>query len=149
MNRLRELIRFYEVVAWLETDGIVTVAVECLPQYDPNNGALSAVAKCQVGGICQWALPLLHLDLDREGVQPKNTLAGLILALFRFGEPHRCRVRTPGRATDDPTVWMTGGKAGLNIAIALFALRLSARLASCQGHGRPPSNRSTQPLFQN
>ncbi len=36
-----------------ETDGIVTVAVECLPMYDAANGIVSAVAKCGVNSICQ------------------------------------------------------------------------------------------------
>jgi hypothetical protein len=36
-----------------ETDGIVTVSVECLPMWDEANGIVSAVAKCQVDGICQ------------------------------------------------------------------------------------------------
>jgi hypothetical protein len=36
-----------------ETDGIVTVAVECLPMYDSTNGIVSAVAKCGVDSICQ------------------------------------------------------------------------------------------------
>lgn len=36
-----------------ETDGIVTVAVECLPMYDSSNGIISAVAKCGVDSICQ------------------------------------------------------------------------------------------------
>ena len=36
-----------------ETDGIVTVAVECLPMYDSTNGIISAVAKCGVDSICQ------------------------------------------------------------------------------------------------
>ena len=36
-----------------ETDGIVTVAVECLPMYDNTNGIVSAVAKCGVDNICQ------------------------------------------------------------------------------------------------
>jgi hypothetical protein len=36
-----------------ETDGIVTVAVECLPMYEATNGIVSAVAKCNVDGICQ------------------------------------------------------------------------------------------------
>ena len=35
-----------------ETDGIVTVAVECLPMYDATNGIISAVAKCGVDAIC-------------------------------------------------------------------------------------------------
>ena len=36
-----------------ETDGIVTVAVECLPMYDSTNGIISAVAQCGVDSICQ------------------------------------------------------------------------------------------------
>jgi len=36
-----------------ETDGIVTVAVECLPMYDTTNGIVQAVAKCNVDNICQ------------------------------------------------------------------------------------------------
>ena len=36
-----------------ETDGIVTVAVECLPMWDATNGIVSAVAKCGVDNICQ------------------------------------------------------------------------------------------------
>jgi hypothetical protein len=36
-----------------ETDGIVTVAVECLPMWDATNGIVSAVAKCGVDSICQ------------------------------------------------------------------------------------------------
>lgn len=36
-----------------ETDGIVTVAVDCLPKWDASNGIVSAVAKCGVVGICQ------------------------------------------------------------------------------------------------
>jgi hypothetical protein len=36
-----------------ETDGIVTVAVDCLPMWDATNGIVSAVAKCGVDGICQ------------------------------------------------------------------------------------------------
>jgi hypothetical protein len=36
-----------------ETDGIVTVSVECLPMWDETNGVVSAVAKCGVDGICQ------------------------------------------------------------------------------------------------
>jgi hypothetical protein len=36
-----------------ETDGIVTVSVECLPMYDATNGIVSAVAKCGVDNICQ------------------------------------------------------------------------------------------------
>jgi hypothetical protein len=36
-----------------ETDGIVTVSVECLPMFDAANGIVSAVAKCGVDNICQ------------------------------------------------------------------------------------------------
>src|SRR5579885_2874135 len=36
-----------------ETDGIVTVSVDCLPMWDETNGIVSAVAKCNVDGICQ------------------------------------------------------------------------------------------------
>jgi hypothetical protein len=36
-----------------ETDGIVTVSVECLPMWDETNGIVSAVAKCGVDGIAQ------------------------------------------------------------------------------------------------
>lgn len=36
-----------------ETDGILTVGVDCLPMYHPTNGVISAVAKCNVDGICQ------------------------------------------------------------------------------------------------
>jgi hypothetical protein len=36
-----------------ETDGIVTVSVECLPMWDEADGIVSAVAKCGVDGICQ------------------------------------------------------------------------------------------------
>jgi len=36
-----------------ETDGIVTVSVECLPMYDSSNGIVSAVAKCNVDNIGQ------------------------------------------------------------------------------------------------
>jgi hypothetical protein len=36
-----------------ETDGIVTVAVECLPMWDATNGIVSAVARCGVDSICQ------------------------------------------------------------------------------------------------
>jgi hypothetical protein len=36
-----------------ETDGIVTVSVECLPMWDATNGIVSAVAKCNVDGISQ------------------------------------------------------------------------------------------------
>jgi hypothetical protein len=35
----------------IDTDGRVTVSVECLPIYDA--GIVSAVAKCGVDGICQ------------------------------------------------------------------------------------------------
>jgi len=36
-----------------ETDGIVTVAVECLPMWDSTNGIVSAIAKCGVDAIGQ------------------------------------------------------------------------------------------------
>jgi hypothetical protein len=36
-----------------ETDGIVTIAVDCLPMWHATNGIVSAVAKCGVDGICQ------------------------------------------------------------------------------------------------
>jgi hypothetical protein len=36
-----------------DTDGLVTVSVECQPQYDETNGVVSAVAKCNTDGICQ------------------------------------------------------------------------------------------------
>ena len=36
-----------------DTDGLVTVAVECQPQYDQTNGVVSAVAQCNTDGICQ------------------------------------------------------------------------------------------------
>lgn len=36
-----------------DTDGLVTLAVECVPLYDAVNGVVSAVAKCGVDGICQ------------------------------------------------------------------------------------------------
>jgi len=36
-----------------ETDGIVTVSVECTPLYESSNGVISAVAKCGVDGIAQ------------------------------------------------------------------------------------------------
>jgi hypothetical protein len=32
---------------------IVTVAVDCTPIYDSTNGIITAVAKCNVGAICQ------------------------------------------------------------------------------------------------
>jgi hypothetical protein len=35
-----------------ETDGIVTVAVECTPMYHSSNAVISAVAKCLVDDIC-------------------------------------------------------------------------------------------------
>ena len=35
-----------------ETDGIVTVAVECTPMYYSSNAVISAVAKCLVDDIC-------------------------------------------------------------------------------------------------
>ena len=36
-----------------ETDGIVTVAVDCLPMWDATNGIVSAVAKCGIDQIGQ------------------------------------------------------------------------------------------------
>jgi hypothetical protein len=36
-----------------DTDGLVTVSVECQPQYDETNGVVSAVAQCNTDGICQ------------------------------------------------------------------------------------------------
>ena len=36
-----------------ETDGIVTVAAECLPMYDSSNGIVPALAKCDVDNIGQ------------------------------------------------------------------------------------------------
>ncbi len=36
-----------------ETDGLVTVSVECQPQYDSVNGVISAVAQCNTDGIAQ------------------------------------------------------------------------------------------------
>jgi hypothetical protein len=36
-----------------ETDGLVTVSVECQPQYDSTNGVISAVAQCNTDGIAQ------------------------------------------------------------------------------------------------
>jgi hypothetical protein len=36
-----------------DADGIVTVSVDCLPQYHAVNGILSAAAKCTVDEICQ------------------------------------------------------------------------------------------------
>jgi hypothetical protein len=35
-----------------ETEGLVTVAVECLPMYDAVTGIISAVAKCNTDAIC-------------------------------------------------------------------------------------------------
>ena len=43
----------YSAVELGETDGILTVAVDCLPLYDSTNGIVAAVAKCGVDGICQ------------------------------------------------------------------------------------------------
>lgn len=43
----------FSVVEIGETDGILTVSVECTPLYDATNGVLSAVAKCAVQGICE------------------------------------------------------------------------------------------------
>jgi hypothetical protein len=36
-----------------ETEGLVTVSVDCLPMWDETNGIVSAVAQCSVDGICQ------------------------------------------------------------------------------------------------
>jgi hypothetical protein len=48
---------FYQVgfrsVDMGETNGIVTVSVECSPQYNSSNGVLTIAAKCAVDGICQ------------------------------------------------------------------------------------------------
>jgi len=43
----------FSVVEIAETDQILTVSVECVPMYDSVNGILTAVAKCEVDGICQ------------------------------------------------------------------------------------------------
>jgi hypothetical protein len=43
----------YQTVEISETDGILTVSVDCVPMYDASNGILTAVAKCGVDGICQ------------------------------------------------------------------------------------------------
>jgi hypothetical protein len=43
----------FAVTEIAETDQILTVAVECVPMYHATNGVLTAVAKCQVDGICQ------------------------------------------------------------------------------------------------
>jgi hypothetical protein len=43
----------FQTVEVGETDQILTVAVECTPMYDANNGILTAVAKCGVDGIGQ------------------------------------------------------------------------------------------------
>jgi len=43
----------YSVVEVAETDQILTVAVDCIPMYDVNNGILTAVGKCAVDQICQ------------------------------------------------------------------------------------------------
>ena len=43
----------FKVATVNETDGLVTVAVECQPQYHPTNGLLTAVAKCNTDGIAQ------------------------------------------------------------------------------------------------
>jgi hypothetical protein len=46
--------KFSSAIAELgETDGIVTVSVECLSMWDTANGVVSAVAKCRVDSICQ------------------------------------------------------------------------------------------------
>jgi len=41
------------VIEIAETDQILTVAVDCLPMYDSNNGILIEVGKTTVDGICQ------------------------------------------------------------------------------------------------
>ena len=43
----------YQAVEIGESDGILTVAVDCIPMYDAANGVLTAAAKCGVDGICQ------------------------------------------------------------------------------------------------
>lgn len=43
----------YSVVEIGETDQILTAAVDCTPMYDATNGVITAVANCQVDGICQ------------------------------------------------------------------------------------------------
>jgi hypothetical protein len=43
----------FQAVELGEADGILTVAVDCIPMYDAANGVLTAVAKCGVDGICQ------------------------------------------------------------------------------------------------
>ncbi len=43
----------FSVADVVDTDGRVTVSVECAPQYHTTNGILTAVAKCSVDAICQ------------------------------------------------------------------------------------------------
>lgn len=43
----------YATTELAETDGILTVAVDCTPLYDSTNGIITAVAKCNVDQICQ------------------------------------------------------------------------------------------------
>jgi hypothetical protein len=43
----------FSTVEIADTDGILTVSVECLPMYDEASGILTAVATCSVDGICQ------------------------------------------------------------------------------------------------
>jgi hypothetical protein len=43
----------FSVADVVDTEGRVTVSVECAPQYHSTNGVLTAVAKCGVDGICQ------------------------------------------------------------------------------------------------
>ena len=43
----------FKVAEVTDTNGLVTVTVECQPEYDPTNGLVSAVAKCNTDGICQ------------------------------------------------------------------------------------------------
>jgi len=45
----------YSAVEIAETDGLVTVQVDCQPQYDAANGLITALAKCTTDGICQAA----------------------------------------------------------------------------------------------
>lgn len=43
----------FQTVELGETDGVVTVAVTCTPQYHSTNGVVSAVVKTNVDSICQ------------------------------------------------------------------------------------------------
>jgi hypothetical protein len=43
----------FQTVEIGEADQILTLAAECAPMYDANNGILTAVAKCGVDGIGQ------------------------------------------------------------------------------------------------